>query len=286
MIRLFKIKEKEREITELINNVSSDFSNMSIAESANSCSSELIKKKICVENANNVFSIFGDLNIDESANCDSWESSKKQSTNRSIEGSGSLFSFFSTLHMADHAAPVKKHSAGELRLYKDISELSLPRSSVIIFPNGRDDPMHFLVCFHVDEGYYSGGEFLFTFELSPLYPHEAPKVNCKTRVYHPNIDYRGNVGLNILHKDWKPVFGINTIIHGLRHLFLQPDPENPLNHDAAALLRYNLQMFACNVTSAMAGQHVGPAYFEPCTGDNSYSVLLSTLKDPKAVMLF
>lgn len=39
------------------------------------------------------------------------------------------------------------------------------------------------------------------------------------QVYHPNIDLEGNVCLNILREDWKPVLNINTIIYGLYHLF-------------------------------------------------------------------
>ena len=38
------------------------------------------------------------------------------------------------------------------------------------------------------------------------------------QVYHPNIDLEGNVCLNILREDWKPVLNINTIIYGLYHL--------------------------------------------------------------------
>lgn len=29
---------------------------------------------------------------------------------------------------------------------------------------------------------YRGGAFLFSFNVSPIYPHEAPKVKCKTKV--------------------------------------------------------------------------------------------------------
>lgn len=39
------------------------------------------------------------------------------------------------------------------------------------------------------------------------------------QVYHPNIDLEGNVCLNILREDWKPVLNINTIVYGLYHLF-------------------------------------------------------------------
>nr|XP_029124381.1 NEDD8-conjugating enzyme Ubc12 isoform X2 [Elaeis guineensis] len=120
---------------------------------------------------------------------------------------------------ANGRAPVKKQSAGELRLHKDISELNLPKTTTISFPNGKDDLMNFEISIRPDEGYYQGGTFIFTFQVSPSYPHEPPKVKCKTKVYHPNIDLEGNVCLNILREDWKPVLNINTVIYGLNLLF-------------------------------------------------------------------
>ncbi|CAL5065484.1 hypothetical protein EJB05_44265 [Eragrostis curvula] len=161
-------------------------------------------------------------------------------------------------------APVKKQSAGELRLHKDISELNLPKTTSISFPNGKDDLMNFEIIIRPDEGYYMGGTFVFTFQVSPSYPHEPPKVKCKTKVYHPNIDLEGNVCLNILREDWKPVLNINTVIYGLNLLFTQPNDEDPLNHEAAVVLRDNPKMFEANVKRAMAGGYVGQHYFPRC----------------------
>lgn len=44
-------------------------------------------------------------------------------------------------------------------------------------------------------------------------------MKCETLVYHPNIDLEGNVCLNILREDWKPVLTINSIVYGLQYLF-------------------------------------------------------------------
>ena len=165
---------------------------------------------------------------------------------------------------ADGRGAVKKQSAGELRLHKDISELNLPHTTEISFPNGKDDLMNFEITICPDEGYYTGGTFKFTFQVSPSYPHEPPKVKCKTKVYHPNIDLEGNVCLNILREDWKPVLNINTVIYGLNLLFMQPNYEDPLNHDAAAVLRDNERLFAANVKRAMAGGYVGETHFTRC----------------------
>ncbi|KAL6215908.1 hypothetical protein ACLB2K_015334 [Fragaria x ananassa] len=163
---------------------------------------------------------------------------------------------------AKEKAPVKKQSAGELRVQRDITELNLPNTISIAFPHGQVDLMNFEVTIEPDEGYYQGGRFVFTFEVTPVYPHEAPKVKCDTKVYHPNIDLEGNICLNILREDWKPVLNISTVIYGLYYLFTQPNYEDPLNHEAAEVLRDHPETFESNVKRAIAGdQWIGSTYF-------------------------
>lgn len=73
--------------------------------------------------------------------------------------------------------------------------------------------------------YARGGAFLFSFAVPSAYPHEPPKVKCLTKVYHPNIDLEGNVCLNILREDWKPVLTTTSVIYGLNFLFLVRAPK-------------------------------------------------------------
>eukprot|EP00913_Durusdinium_trenchii_P000652 g605.t1 len=47
------------------------------------------------------------------------------------------------------------------------------------------------------------------------------------------------VCLNILREDWKPVLSISLVVYGLLYLFLEPNPGDPLNHEAAEVLRNN-----------------------------------------------
>ncbi len=44
------------------------------------------------------------------------------------------------------------------------------------------------------------------------------------QVYHPNIDLEGNICLNILREDWKPVLNVSSVIIGLQFLFLVGGP--------------------------------------------------------------
>ncbi|RWS31253.1 NEDD8-conjugating enzyme Ubc12-like protein [Leptotrombidium deliense] len=158
---------------------------------------------------------------------------------------------------------VKRASAAQLRITKDINELTLPKTCDIQFPD-HDDLLNFKLCISPDEGFYKGGVFMFSFKVSSNYPHEPPKVKCETMVYHPNIDLEGNVCLNILREDWKPVLTINSIVYGLQYLFLEPNPEDPLNKDAAEVLQNNRRLFEQNVRKAMFGGLVGNTYFDRC----------------------
>jgi len=157
----------------------------------------------------------------------------------------------------------KKATAAQLRVTKDVNELSLPKTCQIDFPD-PDDLLTFKLVICPDEGFYKGGQFVFSFKVGQAYPHEPPKVKCETLVYHPNIDLEGNICLNILREDWKPVLTVNSIVYGLQYLFLEPNPEDPLNKEAAEVLQNNRRLFEQNVTKALRGGYIGQTYFERC----------------------
>ncbi|CAD7004638.1 nedd8-conjugating enzyme Ubc12 [Ceratitis capitata] len=157
----------------------------------------------------------------------------------------------------------KKASAAQLRIQKDINELNLPKTCATEFPD-PNDLLNFKLTICPDEGFYRNGRFVFSFRVGPNYPHEPPKVKCETQVYHPNIDLEGNVCLNILREDWNPVLTISSIVYGLQFLFLEPNPEDPLNKEAADQLQSNRALFERNVLRAMQGHMVGDTQFEAC----------------------
>ncbi|XP_022701618.1 NEDD8-conjugating enzyme Ubc12-like isoform X1 [Varroa jacobsoni] len=146
----------------------------------------------------------------------------------------------------------KRTCAAQLRINKDVNELELPPGCHIDFPD-KNDFLNFRLSIAPDEGFYKGGRFLFIFKVPANYPHDPPKVHCETRVYHPNIDMSGNICLNILREDWKPVLTVQSVVHGLLFLLLDPNPDDPLNKDAAQVLQTNRKMFEQNVRRMMQG---------------------------------
>ncbi|XP_045148974.1 NEDD8-conjugating enzyme Ubc12-like [Echinops telfairi] len=84
-------------------------------------------------------------------------------------------------------------------------------------------------------------------------------------LYHPTIHLEGNGCLNMLRDDWTLALVINSITDGLQHLFLEPSPEDPLNKEAAEVLRNNRRrLFEQNVQRSMRGGCIGSTYFERC----------------------
>ncbi|EEP81239.1 NEDD8-conjugating enzyme Ubc12 [Uncinocarpus reesii 1704] len=155
----------------------------------------------------------------------------------------------------------KKVTAAQLRVQRDLAELSLGSTMKMTFPNS-DDILHFILTVEPDEGMYKAGTFTFNFTINQNFPHDPPKVKCNQKIYHPNIDLEGNVCLNILREDWKPVLNLNAVIVGLQFLFLEPNASDPLNKEAAEDLRLNREQFKRNVRNAMAGGTVKGITYE------------------------
>lgn len=151
--------------------------------------------------------------------------------------------------------PLKsKKSPGELRLKKEIAELDLPSHAQVHFPDDTNImKFEVLVDLTKEQCLWKGAKYKFTVTVPPNYPHDPPKCHCETLIYHPNIDMQGNVCLNILRADWKPVLGINAVILGLIFLFIEPNPNDPLNKEAAELMRTNEAMFADKVRKSLKG---------------------------------
>ena len=97
----------------------------------------------------------------------------------------------------------------------DLSEMALGSTMRTDFSD-PDDILNFTLTIDPDEGMYKGGTFKFTFVISNNYPHDPPKVKCTQKIYHPNIDLEGNVCLNILREDWKPVLSLNAVVVGMQ----------------------------------------------------------------------
>ncbi|XP_013205980.1 ubiquitin-conjugating enzyme E2 L3-like isoform X2 [Microtus ochrogaster] len=77
---------------------------------------------------------------------------------------------------------------------------------------------------------YDNGAFRIEISFSAEYPFKPPKITFKTKIYHPNIDEKGQVCLLVISaENWKPATKTNQVIQSLIALVKDPQPEHPLN---------------------------------------------------------
>ncbi len=153
----------------------------------------------------------------------------------------------------------KSKTAGELRLQKEMTDLGkdLDPSVKMTFPD-PNNIMEFNVSIKIndEESLWYPATYNFNIKVPPNYPHDPPRCTCTTKIYHPNIDLSGNVCLNILRADWKPILGVSIVLIGLKMLFLEPNANDPLNHEAANVMRADPTLFKNNVKRSLKGQSV------------------------------
>lgn len=86
---------------------------------------------------------------------------------------------------------------------------------------------------------FYGAKFKVDIKLGNNYPMKAPKVSFLTKMFHPNIGSKGYICLDILQNNWSPAMSIANIITSLQLLLQEPNPDSPMNVDAAKLFRNN-----------------------------------------------
>ena len=68
------------------------------------------------------------------------------------------------------------------------------------------------------------------FQITLQDEYSPPRIDCKTKLLHPNIDYKEegyDVCLNLF-EEWQADFGVDDVIQGLLFLFYEPNWEDPL----------------------------------------------------------
>ncbi|XP_032085317.1 ubiquitin-conjugating enzyme E2 L3-like [Thamnophis elegans] len=86
----------------------------------------------------------------------------------------------------------------------------------------------------VDNPPYDKGAFRIEINFPAEYPFKPPKITFKTKIYHPNIDEKGQVCLPVISaENWKPATKTDQVIQSLIALVNDPQPEHPLRADLA-----------------------------------------------------
>lgn len=92
---------------------------------------------------------------------------------------------------------------------------------------------------------YENGSWRVSITFPNNYPFKSPSIGFLDKIYHPNVDYSsGSICLNVLNEEWQPIYTIKHIIETfLPQLLTYPNPDDPLNIEAAKLYNENRIQF-------------------------------------------
>lgn len=85
---------------------------------------------------------------------------------------------------------------------------------------------------------YERGRWLLDIQVPEEYPYKAPTIKFVTPICHPNIHVKtGEICLDLLKSAWSPAYSLSRTLTAIHSLLTTPEPDSPLNVDAANLLR-------------------------------------------------
>lgn len=138
--------------------------------------------------------------------------------------------------------------AATRRLAKELDEIK--KSSMRCFRNIQVEDTNLLVWRGLivpDSPPYNNGAFQIEIVFPAEYPFKPPKITFRTRIYHPNIDEKGQVCLPIISaENWKPATKTDQVIQSLIALVNDPEPEHPLRADLAEEFTKDFKKFLKN----------------------------------------
>ncbi|KAI6151910.1 ubiquitin-conjugating enzyme/RWD-like protein [Pisolithus tinctorius] len=123
-------------------------------------------------------------------------------------------------------------SSTKRRIETDVMKLLMSDYEVTLV---NDSMREFYVRFY---GPAESGIWKIHVELQADYPYKSPSIGFMNKIFHPNIDeLSGSVCLDVINQTWSPMFDmINIFEVFLPQLLRYPNPNDPLNGEAAALL--------------------------------------------------
>ncbi|KAL9401686.1 hypothetical protein Peur_005535 [Populus x canadensis] len=75
---------------------------------------------------------------------------------------------------------------------------------------------------------YAGGVFRLGVSFPQEYPFKPPKLTFLTKIYHPNINDKGSICVDILKNNWTAANTMTAVFNSILLLLASPNPDDPL----------------------------------------------------------
>ena len=105
---------------------------------------------------------------------------------------------------------------------------------------------------------YEGGLFFLHLEIPKSYPMRPPIPKFITRIFHPNISYHGDIGMDMLRHNWSLALTIPKVLVSIQSLLTDPYCEISMEPEIAQLCdsdREKFDMIAMEWTVKYAQLH-------------------------------
>ncbi|KAF9958531.1 Ubiquitin-conjugating enzyme E2 8 [Mortierella alpina] len=179
-------------------------------------------------------------------------------------------------------------SSPRRRIETDVMKLLMSDYEVTLV---NDNMQEFYVRFHgPTDTPFSGGVYRVHVELPDSYPYKSPSIGFMNKIFHPNIDeLSGSVCLDVINQTWSPMFDmINIFEVFLPQLLRYPNPTDPLNGEAAALLMRDTSAYDQKVkeyVARYATKEAADAAADESSSDDDMSSIESFSDDDEAAGL-
>eukprot|EP00754_Rhynchopus_humris_P042352 Rhum_TRINITY_DN26061_c0_g1::Rhum_TRINITY_DN26061_c0_g1_i1::g.183243::m.183243/K06689/UBE2D, UBC4, UBC5; ubiquitin-conjugating enzyme E2 D len=137
------------------------------------------------------------------------------------------------------------------RIKKELADLEKePIPHVSASPANHDDLLRWKATIEgPEDSPYEGGLFDLIIEFPTNYPFKPPGLKFMTKLFHPNINNKGLICLDILKDQWSPALSISKVLLSVCSLLCDPNPNDPLEPQIASLFKQDREKFNATATA-------------------------------------
>jgi ubiquitin-conjugating enzyme E2 D/E len=127
-----------------------------------------------------------------------------------------------------------------IRIKKEFTDVTKAEGKGISAQIVGDDFFKWQATINGDEASpYKGGVFFLAVEFPKNYPFSPPKIKFDTKIYHCNVNEKGEICLEELKEKWSPGLTISRILDIISGLMKVPNIDNPVNAEIASEYKTN-----------------------------------------------